>query len=233
MTAFCNALVPATDRITMPDSPLHEDHWRRLAADLGLEVGPEPESSEHLPEPVERLERPRAEPEPGQSGRGPRRRPPEPEQPIAGFGGGLEPAEDVEPSARGRGGPPVGDDREEPEWPRHRAIDESNEADIEESDVESAAVPEVNPDAAEEAGSEIVGEKTGKRRRRRRSRRKKDGPAPAGEAGPGDDLGHDDRLVPSEPVAASDDDDDPAEEVSNWDVPSWDELIGSLHRPER
>jgi hypothetical protein len=234
MNVLSRAFIPATDRIPMPDSPPNDDHWRRLAADLGLEVGPESELPAPAPEPVaERSERPRVEPEPTDSGRGRRRRTPEPEPPIGAFGGGLEALEDEEPAARGRRASPEPSRsaafEAEPEWPTSHEVADSDDANIEESDLESAAVPELNPDAAEEAGNEVAGEKTGKRRRRRRSRRKKDGPAPVGEAEAGEDTPADERSAP----IATDDDDEPAEVVSNWDVPSWDELIASLHRPER
>jgi hypothetical protein len=109
---------------------------------------------------------------------------------------------------------------------------ESVEAEIEGSDVEAAAVPEVRPDEAEEASEEVTDEQTGKRRRRRRSRRKK----PVGE--PGAEAMADaasEPMAEETPVPSADDDDDEptAEVVKNWNVPSWDELIGSLHRPER
>src|SRR5437588_4588106 len=35
----------------MSDTPAHDDHWRRLAAELGLDVGPEPEQPPSAPEP--------------------------------------------------------------------------------------------------------------------------------------------------------------------------------------
>src|SRR5436305_11310654 len=102
----------------MSETPNHDDHWRRLAADLGLDVGPEPERpapSAPAPEvaPDDSLfpeSEPVAEAEP--SGRGRRRRssPPPDEAPARGFGEGLEPSEPDEPpparGRRGRGGPP-------------------------------------------------------------------------------------------------------------------------------
>ena len=36
------------------------------------------------------------------------------------------------------------------------------------------------------------------------------------------------------PIPVTDDEEEPADEVvSNWNVPSWDELIASLYRPDR
>jgi hypothetical protein len=205
-------------------TPTPDDHWRRLAADLGLDVGPEPEqpaasipATEPSPPPVE----PAAEDEPS---RGRRRRPPPPDYDE------LIPEEAPralmeEPPTRGRRGrpQPVADDSSglfEPE---------PAEAEVEGADVEAAAVPEVRPDEAEEAGEELAEEQGGKRRRRRRSRRKKKGPE---SATPGETEARTEAA--SDESSADEDDDEPtAEVVKNWNVPSWDELIASLHRPER
>src|SRR4051794_6435447 len=104
MSTIHREFIPATDRIAMSDSPNHDDHWRRLAADLGLDVGPEPERP--APPPPEVTAAPPhestpddslfpesghvAEPEPP-AGRGRRRRsaPPADEAPARGFGEGL------------------------------------------------------------------------------------------------------------------------------------------------
>jgi ribonuclease E len=212
----------------MSDTPAHDDHWRRLAAELGLDVGPEPEQPPPAtePEPPEagfKAPPPREEPEPPRS----RRRREEPveepavEEPIQHF--------DVEaPSGRGRRGrpAPVLDE------PGLFEADEAPaaEAEIEGSDVEAAAVPEVRPEAAEEASEEVGEEQGGKRRRRRRPRRKKKG-EPGAEA----DAVAPAEGAPTESATEPDDDDidEPAELAANWNVPSWDELIGSLYRPER
>ena len=38
----------------MSNTPSHDDPWRRLAAELGLDVGPEPEQVTPEPRPEER-----------------------------------------------------------------------------------------------------------------------------------------------------------------------------------
>jgi hypothetical protein len=102
--------------------------------------------------------------------------------------------------------------------------------------------------AEEGAVGEEGGEAPGGRRRRRR-RRRKSGPAPASaeaadadEPPPADpDEGEEAELLPSddavvevehEPTAEEEDDDD-ADDLSNLDVPSWQEIVASLYRPER
>ena len=214
--------------------PTHnDDHWRRLAAELGLDVGPAPEQpaeppAAEAPPPQVHSQLP-DHTEPASFGRRGR------SEPIREFG--SEPAEEAFPpeeveespsrSRRGRPGPPP---------PERGGLFEDDspvaaEAEIEGSDVEAAAVPEVRPDEAEEASDEVVDEQSGKRRRRRRPRRKKK----VGEAVAEDsaESAGDSALVES-PTANDDDEEEPtAEVVRNWNVPSWDDLIGSLHRPER
>lgn len=56
-------------------------------------------------------------------------------------------------------------------------------------------------------------------RRRRRSRRRKNGEAPTEAA-----------TSSNQP---NDEDDSPVEVVKDWNIPSWNDLIASLHRPER
>jgi hypothetical protein len=188
----------------MSDTSNHDDHWRRLAAELGLDAGPLPEQSPPSappPEPVAREEVPAFREAEAEPSRGRRRRSPEPEELP------LEPApvEDV-----GLFAPAV-------------------EAEIEGADVEASAVPEVRPDAAEEASDDLADQQGSKRRRRRRPRRKKKGDGPAETAAGEEQAAHDTAADP-----ARDDDDEPVEDLArNWNVPSWDELIGSLYRPER
>jgi hypothetical protein len=113
--------------------------------------------------------------------------------------------------------------------------------------VEAEAVPaEGGP--GEDAG---VGEGqpgTGRKRRRRR-RRKKGGPTDPPAAGPDEEEAAADADPPeAEPAEAEDveafagGDPEDAEEVggellrdliANWNVPSWDEIVSGLHRPER
>jgi hypothetical protein len=74
----------------------------------------------------------------------------------------------------------------------------------------------------EEPGSE-TGDAEKPRRRRRRSRRKK-GDAPVAE---GDAPAAEPTLV------AEEDEDSTAELVKDWNIPSWNDLIASLYRPDR
>ncbi len=98
---------------------------------------------------------------------------------------------------------------------------------------DTALEPGLNSEpTAESAEGEETGE-DGKRRRRRRRRRRKGGPVdaagePTGEASESFEEGDD------EPVAASTEtsaDVAMRDVVANWNVPSWDELIGGLYRP--
>src|SRR5687767_8924382 len=100
----------------MSDTPSRDDPWRRLAAELGLDVGPESEQSTPPAPPPDDVPAARAEPparEPDVErepplDRGRRRRPA-----AVGLGEGLEPAEVEEPPARGRRGqtaPPPAED---------------------------------------------------------------------------------------------------------------------------
>ncbi|MGL4419195.1 MAG: hypothetical protein ACRCZF_00895 [Gemmataceae bacterium] len=73
----------------------------------------------------------------------------------------------------------------------------------------------------------------GKKRRRRRRRRKKTGaPGEGGEGTGGDDDGDSDESMEDEadsaPVLTAD-----QETIRNWDVPSWEEIVRGLYRPER
>jgi ribonuclease E len=188
----------------MSDTPSHDDHWRRLAADLGLDAGPPPEepTTAFTPEPVAGEEEPTRESHELEAPRSRRRRAAEPNNDAPDLSpavdAGLFDATVVPPA----------------------------EAEIEGSDVEAAAVPEVRPDDAEEAADEVAEQQGGKRRRRRRSRRKK-----KGDAAP-ESAGEDAAEVAAAP--ATEDDDEPVEDLGrNWNVPSWDDLIGSLYRPER
>jgi ribonuclease E len=193
----------------MSDTATPDDHWRRLAADLGLDVGPEPERPAEPPEAVPAVKPPpharTTEPPPALFDEGPPHEFDEPPAP---------------PRRRGRFSEEVETSTE--------VSAEPAEAEIEGSDVEAAAVPEVRPEEAEEGSDELAEEKP--RRRRRRGRRKKKGGEPATVEAGGEANGS------AAPIAETGDDDDEeptAEVVKNWNVPSWDDLIASLHRPER
>jgi hypothetical protein len=227
-----------------------DDPWRRLAAELGLDPSPEPEppdadprrgrpaedvigGNEAPPEAIE-PEVPVAEAgSPAPTGRGRRRRsaaPREESEPAAEAPApALDPTAEAEPlpaSGRGRRG-------------RSAQPAEAVRADLPESD----AVAETEPAAGSEAASEVCfqeGKSSGQeteaeeepRRRRRRSRRKKSEKRPSAEAAESEGVVSAGAGAESEP-ATEDADDGPEEIVSDWNVPSWDELIASLHRPER
>ena len=137
----------------MSDTPAHDDHWRRLAAELGLDVGPEPEqpaagrrsgaaaSRERNPAADEDRAASQPPPAAGRPSAADRRRTDArlPELDEAG----------TWPSRT------AGQISEEPRLFERRKR-RPTEAEIEGSDVEAAAVPEVRPEAAEEAAEESL-----------------------------------------------------------------------------
>jgi hypothetical protein len=159
--------------------PDPNDHWRRLAAELGLEVEPPSE-----PEP------PAAAPE--SAAITPAERATETEAP---------PAEAFVTVSR-----VVERETIEVSWP---TAEDPPPLPIE-------AAPPAEPEGPETASAEDSSADEAPRRRRRRSRRRKS-EAPVAE---------------SEPTADADDD-SPADVVKDWDIPSWNELIASLYRPDR
>jgi hypothetical protein len=215
----------------MSDKHSHDDHWRRLAEELGLDVGPAPEQSNHSappelvpsnediapspwPTPID------DEPPPLPSDRGRHRQPSEPPQELPEDV--LEPT-DIEdsPPARGRRGRPSA-----------APADDLFAADAEGVATDDTEVEGIDAEqAVAEPAEGGTDDQTGKRRRRRRSRRKKKG-EPTSEAGA--ENGAETTAGERAAQASDDDDEEPtAEVVRNWNVPSWDELIASLHRPER
>src|SRR5262245_21632146 len=199
-----------------------EDHWARLASELGLEG--EPNTSPNRPAP-------RREPadDPAESTnphdeefaappRGRRRRSAsEREADTTALSEGEPPAEpdlvDVEPP---------------PEKPRRGRKSANAEADVPVDDRDESTA------SAEEA-PESPKEEAPKRRRRRRSRKRRSGEPPetvAAEAAESTDPDEDTSEVEAAPEPAEDD--EPAPEViADWNVPSWNDLIASLYRPDR
>jgi len=156
----------------------NSDHWKRLAAELGLEMEPEP-----VPETPPPTELPPDEPA---------------EEIVVSESSGIWVADSHSLESLTDSSPPfdIDEDEFEPEPPPH---------------TEFAKVPP--PD-------EVQDEKP--RRRRRRSRRKKgDEPAPAAVADSPDEG------------PAEEHDDMPVELVKDWNIPSWNDLIASLYRPDR
>jgi hypothetical protein len=110
--------------------------------------------------------------------------------------------------------------------------------------VEVGEAPEEVPEAEPEPAAE--GEKRRRRRRRRRGRRGRDATAAeeeavgAGAEAPaiGDGHGTDESAEGEELGDESDLEDDDEDEVeplsfTDWNMPTWNELIASLYRPER
>jgi hypothetical protein len=95
---------------------------------------------------------------------------------------------------------------------------------------EATAMPPEVPAEPEESPSVAASEKRS-RRGRGRGRRKKDEPAPERE------VGRTDEEEAPEPADTAPEADDIADEdignPSTWNVPSWNELIASLYRPDR
>ena len=162
------------------------DHWRRLAAELGLEIEPAPPAhtrSDSLPEPTIGRDKKNTPDE---------HAPTEPEGIWTADQHSLEELGNDEPVA------PI----------------EITTAELESQGARSNELAE----PAEETGE---GEKP--RRRRRRSRRKKGDEAPTERAA----------AAPDVSAAEEHDDETPAEVVRNWNIPSWNDLVASLYRPDR
>jgi hypothetical protein len=84
---------------------------------------------------------------------------------------------------------------------------------------------------ADESGEEVSPTRDRSRRRGRgRSRRKKEDVEPASPI-----AGVDEEAVPTEETiqAADDGSEDDTDDMSGWTIPSWQELIDSLYRPDR
>jgi ribonuclease E len=218
-------------------APNTDDHWSRLAADLGLELGPALERPAEPPTEVRDIEPPAAaiEPEPLAAEPEAEELPP----PAATRGrrrrsaASREDPDSEAPSAvrsrRGRPAPPVPDEIGEEELP---VVTESEisgpPAEAEPASAEAdATLPATEPVDGNEPAED------GKpRRRRRRSRRKKGEPGMES----GDAVAPVQGAREAEPAQESTvtaTDEPPEEVVSDWNVPSWEDLIASLHRPER
>src|SRR6516164_10595727 len=117
----------------MSDTPTHDDHWRRLASELGLDVGPEPEQPPPATEPEMRAAEPDTE-----RPRSHRRPEPPDDEPVEAAQEPFEPAE-PEPPARGRRGRVTAAEEETSLFEAETVP--PAEAEIEGSDVEAAAVP--------------------------------------------------------------------------------------------
>jgi ribonuclease E len=257
----------------MPDdnSKNQDDHWRRLAEELGLPFDepapapvrepsppPEPVAKVRLAEPADFLDESAlpspAWPDPaletGEAEARNRVRLEPVTPPEAGDDEG-KPRRGRRRRGRGRGERrPAADEAAigRPESPVAPASDIA--AELTDDEVSPADA------AAEEAGEAGAGDPQGPRKRRRRRRRRKPDEAsvPAGPETPRTAV----KPAPTQPVAEEfddeeeeendvedsgengqpqggmdADDDEPEEDFSDWNVPSWNDLIASLYRPDR
>ena len=217
----------------MPD-PFQDDPWKELARDLGVEDSTQPASP---PRPAPPADDPEAEPV-GE------------ERPARGFAHRpLEP----EPAAADEHGPP---DVEA------EAFTDSVDLDTDEGEEGDAEAPEGEGEAGGEEPPGEGQPGTGRKRRRRRRRRKKGGPGQPGDegaaegepaeepAGTGDfavttrvnedgfaEAEEEAEEVGAESVSLAAEEDTGTDVlrdlIATWNVPSWDEIVAGLYRPER
>jgi len=200
----------------MSNVPIEDDSWSDLAAELGLESGPHP----------------KPQPSPGAREQTP---PPAPAVP---------PAEEAYHSLE------ADDESADEEGPD--AVD----AEPDDTVVIPAlqGEPEAEGDAGEPGGDQPG--QGGRKRRRRRRRRKKgggaqpadaNGPATEAAAGEAEDEAADDGDEPGDEAEGFEEEagglvavggDEPSNEaardvIANWNVPSWQEIVAGLYRPDR
>jgi ribonuclease E len=150
------------------------------------------------------------------------------------FAEAAEAVEEVERGRRrGRRGRRERSRRDRDERARERPLQEEQNAE-EPSELAAAIEPaEVAEPIAEEAET-VSGkaeepakeERSGRRRRRSRRRGRRADTAP--EAPAGEETPHEEVVAPAALETEEDEDN-----LADWDVPSWNELIASLYRPER
>ncbi|MFL5245776.1 MAG: hypothetical protein ACJ8FY_27195 [Gemmataceae bacterium] len=207
------------------------DHWKELAEQLGLPPEPEgnatapvqPESprvreaeQEDQEETANRKDRRELEPVEEQS----RSRPPY----------SREPEEPVEPNEF----PPIEEDIEAPLQPETPELEELPSA----LD-ESAEEEEGGRNDDEKQGAVAAQEEEPSRGRRRRGgrggKRPHEGGRPEGKRGRGREVAAKPKaeIAEKKPAPADEEEADDMEDLSNWTVPSWQELISSLYRPDR
>lgn len=194
--------------------PFDDDPWKDLARDLGVED-------------ATRSAKPAAAAKPEED---PEAEPVGEERPARGFA-----HRPIEPEPAEENLPPPDLEAEAFTDAVDLDTDEGEEGDVE-------------GDASEgESAGEEGQPGTGRKRRRRRRRRKKGGPAESGaEADPAaDDEGDADAEASDDAEAeevgagvglAAEEDtgtDVLRDIIATWNVPSWDEIVGGLYRPER
>jgi len=165
-------------------APDPNDHWRRLAAELGLEMEPAPA------------------------------RAPEPE-PV--------PLSSAAKAASEELAPPPDSGIWTTESHQFKELRPADAPTLE--DLPVAEYDHGDPAPVEGAEPEDGTEESEKPRRRRRRSRRKKGEAPV--AAEGEEPAAEPTLV------ADEDDDSTAELVKDWNLPSWNDLIASLYRPDR
>jgi ribonuclease E len=150
----------------------------------------------------------------------------------------------------------------EPETAAHHPSAEADESPVDELEDGGDDGPEGegegDPEAGDDAASGDGTPGTGRKRRRRRRRRRKGGAAPTGEAAEADDAEKPGTEEPEteevEAAAYPEESEEPSQEeeeslvaeseedaggellrelIDNWNVPSWDDVVGGLYRPER
>jgi hypothetical protein len=203
----------------MSTVPIEDESWSDLAAELGLDSGPQPKRPPPPP-PSERIS------------------PPEPQ---------LRRGDEVASGYGPEGGPASESDHD----------DGPDAVDAEPDDtivIPSLLGEPVTEGDFGEPGAESPGQDVKKRRRRRRRRKK----GAAGQPADADGLGESASVGEAEDEAADADDesdepepierlvgsrlpaaaeDPPAEAardvIANWNVPSWQEIVAGLYRPDR
>jgi hypothetical protein len=224
--------------MTDPDRNRQRDHWQAIAEQLGLAPEQEALTEEATPPPAPAAgvkpsppqpavkavaERPAAkEPAPARQERvaaakveeQPSREPPEPP---------LAEAREESVSTSQPAEPP-----EEEAAPKHRRRRRPKSARAAKSNAAEQASAGAGP-LEENPGDEA--EERATRRGRGRGRRKKGKP----ERTAATSVAEDEEIVPkaAEPAETEDADLDDLRSLSSWNVPSWNELIASLYRPER
>jgi hypothetical protein len=222
------------------DRDEQQDRWRDLAAELGLPPEPEPAP---LPAPVT-TSKPDFRPLPEEE-----LLEPEEEGPTARteHADELDLEEDMEPAGEMGAiqeiAPVAEEEEEQPSRHRRRSrrgmrrheeahpANETSDLAREDEDVHASHQAADQDEPADE--TEEPEEKPQRRRRRSRQRSR---PEPQSEAD--DTFDEEDREEEAEPEAeepAEDvhEDDDEPDNLADWNVPSWQELIASLYRPER
>jgi hypothetical protein len=207
---------------------INENHWQALAEQLGLE--PEKPADEPLPTrdspPAPRVEeeRPRAEPEPEDISQ------PASEEEI-GFA--LRP-EAIEAAGEAESLPRPGEEEpEESSGPerrgrRHRRGGRSRSG-KENAPAEAAEPAEGVADASGQEERPPAAE--GKAPRGRGRRRGRGGRGEPGKlSGRGEERVVEEEESPAEEVPAAEEE---VDDLSDWQAPSWQELIASLYRPDR